>query len=447
MKHLGIQYALNYPLFKAIYERRSRRVSKGIKEVRAGSLTYTSNQKPQPLEPLEEAILILVAMGFTGRTTPDRPFQDEQNKNIMATPNLHMIGRSAGSPDNAQGTYFFVINDSGTYFLRRPQDQEPVDIYNTEPEKLIKFAEACKQKLLEQRLDMPRQMPYYIGSNRFVSNVEGSTILMPIVDVTWQYINGLMFLLTQPDGQRPTFTDEMKFNRYAGVKKWVKSGYLNKDMKIPLGMLEAMRTQLEAPLLLQNLMLVLQAMGLGGWIHASFPGAVFTGVPKTNFKVAFEFDYQKPRFKLSNILNWLTYSHGIRPNPIGLEGVFQGLCPPYVKTMSDAVDRVIAEKYDAKRGVYSDKDYFEEIFKNEGLAEDYIKQVPHYPSEVIEVTKDVCNYIYDTYGRFPAHTDAIHVPGVWLQAHHVDLDYYDHLFRDAYTEVNAMHQEAWHGEK
>ena len=37
----------------------------------------------------------------------------------MAKPNLTMAGRTAGSPDNAQGTHFFLINDSGTYFLRK----------------------------------------------------------------------------------------------------------------------------------------------------------------------------------------------------------------------------------------------------------------------------------------------------------------------------------------
>ena len=37
----------------------------------------------------------------------------------MSKPNLNMAGRMAGSPDNAQGTHFFLINDSGTYFLRK----------------------------------------------------------------------------------------------------------------------------------------------------------------------------------------------------------------------------------------------------------------------------------------------------------------------------------------
>ena len=439
-KHSGLKQLLDYPLFEAIFERRSRRMSKGVKLVQAGPLTYQSKQEPQPLDLLEEAVLI-AAIGLTGATRPDRPFQDERGDDIMGTPNLTMIGRAAGSPDNAQATHFLLINDSGTYYLRTPS--KIIDIYHASSEELVGFAEAAKQKILDHRLDLPREMPYYIGSNRFVSNLPGSTILLPVVDITQQYINGLMFLLTQPEGFRPTFTDEMKFNRYAGVGKWVRSGYLNKDMKIPLGMLGSLRSPLEAPMLLQNLMLVLQAMGLGGWIHASFSGPILTGHPSIKFQKALNFEYQKPKFKLTNLLNWLTYSMGVRPNPVGLTGYIEGLCPPYIKDMSEAVEQIIEQKY-GENGVYSDIDYFQQIYKND-LGKKYIKNVPHFPDEVVEIAKAVCNYIYDTYGRFPAHADAIQIPGVWLQAHHLDLDYYDHLFRNGYTKTHAMHQKLWHG--
>ena len=41
-----------------------------------------------------------------------------------------------------------------------------------------------------------------------------------------------------------------------------------------------MRTQIEADLLLQNLMLTADAMGLGAWIHASISPPVLLGDPK-----------------------------------------------------------------------------------------------------------------------------------------------------------------------
>lgn len=39
--------------------------------------------------------------------------------------------------------------------------------------------------------------------------------------------------------------------------------------------------------------------------------------------------------------------------------------------------------------------------------------------EAVEYAKEICNYIYDIYGRFPAHSNAFHLPGVWLQFSHL----------------------------
>lgn len=114
----GFLRAIEYSLFDAIFHRRSRRVMRGIKAVHAGSLTYRSRKEPEPLSELEEALLI-AATGTTGITPPDRPFQDEEGRPILGAPNLSFTGRAAGSTDNAQATHFFLINDAGTYFLRR----------------------------------------------------------------------------------------------------------------------------------------------------------------------------------------------------------------------------------------------------------------------------------------------------------------------------------------
>ena len=63
---------------------------------------------------------------------------------------------------------------------------------------------------------------------------------------------------------------------------------------------------------------------------------------------------------------------------------------------------------------------------------------------MIECVRDICQYIYDTHGRFPAHVDAIHVPGVWIQLHHPDIEYYDRFFRDGVTDVHRHHDDDWH---
>src|SRR6185312_13895545 len=127
------------------------------------------------------------------------------------------------------------------------------------PDVLLRRAEESKVKILDKRPEFPREFPYYLDSNRFLSNLPGSTVLFPIVDMTQQYINALMYLLTEPDGHRPAFLDDRNFYLPAGVGKWIRNGFLNKDLKLPLGFLGTMRTQIEAELLLQNLILVLQA--------------------------------------------------------------------------------------------------------------------------------------------------------------------------------------------
>jgi hypothetical protein len=56
--------------------------------------------------------------------------------------------------------------------------------------------------------------------------------------------------------------------------------------------------------------------------------------------------------------------------------------------------------------------------------------------EGLACTKAICNYIHDTYGRFPSGTDAMHL--MWLmQAHHIDTDHYDRFFGPGALKASA----------
>jgi hypothetical protein len=451
--HTGLDALLEQPLLSAIWRRRTHRVSRGS-SIEAGTMSWTSDQPREPLTELEEAILISIT-GCTGLTMPDRPFADPRDgKPIMAKPNLHMVGRTAGSPDNAQGTHFFLINDTGTYFLRKlpPPADESASVFDEET--LRARASEAKVKLFDRRIDVPdgkRDFPAYLDSNRFLSNLPGTTILFPVVDLSRQYINGMMYLLTQPEGVRPTVVDDRNFYRAAGVKKWVQSGFLNKDIKVPLGAIWAMRTQIEADLLLQNLMLTADAMGLGAWIHGSIAPPVLLGDPKfrKQYGPMLGFDWSIPRWKPLDILRWhvpLPKYTNVRATCIGLrhkgEHLIKAMCPPNYDSMGEAVDAVVADKFGPK-GIYSDEGLFERIYRGEFGAQ-YLEQASNYSADVIACTRDICTYIYETHGRFPAHCDTIHVPGVWLQAHHVENAYYEKYFRNGLTEAHQMHDQRWH---
>src|ERR1700677_1636569 len=115
----GLADLLTRPLVQTMWRRRTHRVSRGVKLIQAGSMTYTSTQAPQPLTALEEAVLI-AATGHTGLTMPDRPFQDPTTgAAIMAKPNRAVDGRPAGRPDNLEGPSFLKNNGPGLYFLKR----------------------------------------------------------------------------------------------------------------------------------------------------------------------------------------------------------------------------------------------------------------------------------------------------------------------------------------
>jgi hypothetical protein len=449
----GLDALRDRPLLSSIWQRRTHRVSRGS-SISAGSLSWTSTEPREPLTDLEEAVLISLT-GCTGLSMPDRPLVDPRDGTpIMAKPNLNMVGRSAGSPDNAQGTHFFLINDSGTYFLRKlpPPAEGPASVLDEQA--LLARAAESKVQLLDHRIDVPgeRDFPAYLDSNRFLSNLPGTTVLFPVVDLSRQYINGLMYLLTQPDGARPTIVDDRNFYRVAGVKKWVDNGFLNKDIKLPLGTLWSMRTQIEADLLLQNLMLTADAMGLGAWIHASLAPPVLLGDPKfrQQYGAMLGFDWTIPRWKPWDVLRWhvpLPKYAPLRATTVGLrhdgEDLIKAMCPPHYPSMAAAVDAVVAGKF-GPQGIYSDQGLFDRIYAGEFGAK-YLHEASNYAEDVIACTRDICTYIYETHGRFPAHCDTIHVPGVWLQAHHVEGAYYEKYFRDGLTDAHRQHDQRWHG--
>lgn len=447
--HQGLDALLARPLIETMWARRTHRVSRGS-NVSAGAMSYESANPRTPLSALEEAVLIAMT-GCTGLTMPDRPFNDPRNgEPIMAKPNVHMAGRTAGSPDNAQGTHFFLINDSGTYFLRK-LPPEPGAAFSEEV--LLDRAERAKVKLLDRRLDVPdgkRDFPAYLDSNRFLSNLPGTTILLPVVDLSHQYINGLMYLLTQPAGARPTLVDDRNLYRPAGVKKWVENGFLNKDLKVPLGTIAQMRTQIESDLIVQNLFLTAEAMGLGAWIHATMSPPVLLGDPKfiKTYGPMLGFDFVTPKWKLADLLRWqvpLPRYANLRAHPVGLrhkgEHLIKGSCPPYYDSMADAVDAVIAAKF-GPGGTYRDKATFEQIYKD-GFAETYLREASDYAKNVIDCARDICTYIHATHGRFPAHVDTIFVPGIWLQVHRVEIEYYDRFFRNGLSQAHRDHDRLW----
>ena len=220
----------------------------------------------------------------------------------------------------------------------------------------------------------------------------------------------------------------------------MRSGYLNKDSQAPLGFAHAMRTDYEAFFYFQNLMLLGQSMGLGGWIHGSvFPPYIWQQNEAKGWH-GLGFRLQEPAKKHRK---WPPVPAS-QANPVGIDGILEGLTPPYVSSMDEAVDRVVESKYSADGPAYGNTDVFASSYRNRDDAKAFLEKGTRFGPEEIAYTKEICNYIWDTYGRFPAHVDAFYTPGMWLQFSHLELEYYDRFFDPRQYARQQAHDGLWH---
>jgi hypothetical protein len=215
--HRGLQELFSYPLMAAIFDRRTRRVARGT-SITSGPISHTSTNAPAPLSPLEEAVLV-VSTGLTGRVTMhDVPARKPDGTGQFAAPLINILARSASSIDNAHAVSFFLINDEGTWLIRHFRNKDALALLSQLPPRWEDWTEgdwlaaaaAVKHRLYKERLDFPRHWPYFFIWNRQLSNRPGTTILLPIVDLTRQLINVLLSLLSEEDGQRPLFIDDWR---------------------------------------------------------------------------------------------------------------------------------------------------------------------------------------------------------------------------------------------
>jgi hypothetical protein len=385
---------------------------------------------------------------------------------MMQTP-----ARAAASPDNTQATSFFVINDSGVSLIRKLKGAEAFAALADAPPRWADWSEAdwlaaaraLRRQVYAERLEFPRRFPYYHVWNKQLSNRPGTTILLPIVDTTRAFISVILNLLSEPDGERALFLDDWRPFRPKNLRegivwalntlgllptkipyqpvgglRWARDGFLNPAIRIPLGYGQTFRVDYEAMLLVQNLVLTGQAMGLGAWVHAAiFPPYIYERDPASGvFGLGFRMHKEQRTWR-----RWPPVP-SVLPNPVGLDGVLEALCPPYVSRMDDAVDAVMEERYGA-HGTYVDVARFARTYRQPADAETYLRYARPYSKKTVEYVKVVCNYIYDTYGRFPAHIDAFHLPGVWVQFSHLELEYYDRFFQPWLYHRQAAHDAVW----
>jgi len=173
--------------------------------------------------------------------------------------------------------------------------------------------------------------------------------------------------------------------------------------------------------------LVLQAMGLGGWM--------FDGIDRFSMLGA-SGNPQVPGlgFRYDTDERWST------PNPTGRQGVFEAYCPPHYRDMAAAVEAFAERKFGpggpfnpATPGAWTD---------SPGIRGSAQVHDPAFKACMALQAQ----YVLDIFGKFPGTVPSVFILN-YVQAHHLDLEFYDRFFKPgAYLATHAAHMARWHGE-
>jgi hypothetical protein len=333
-------------------------------------------------------------------------------------------GRTFPSAAGFTTSEIFYTDDNGTYFFPTRDFHPPQGIMDGKVD-LQQFLAAHKQriqKLSNKRLYTPKEEPYMEGHNTWIANNEGSTLVIPIGDLAQHTLSAILYYTVN---HFPIFDDIAK-KQIPGMDKY--ENIVDTKNPIPLTYLEQyniseLTTELSTSCYVG--MLLLQAMGLGEWLYHGIDRHTVLGATG---------DPNVPRlgFRYDTDDRWAI------PNPTGLPGVLEAFCPPHYKNMREAIEALIKRKF-GEGGVYN--------IETPGPWKDSAKvrgSVNPITEEVKECAALQAQYIYDTYGKFPATIPSVFLL-TYLQAQHIDLDFYDHYFKaGAYLPTHKNHMINWY---
>jgi hypothetical protein len=199
----------------------------------------------------------------------------------------------------------------------------------------------------------------------------------------------------------------------------------------------------EAGMMLQNLGLATQALGLGGFPQwASHPFEWFQAL-------AFSME-DSPYTVLMGATPFVSCMAGLLgrevkvPVPLALERdgtvLVKPFCPPYYPSMEAAVRAAVARKF-GPEGIF--RGHAEPGSWHENSA--VLSQIQEISETAIEATIACCDYLHSRYGRFPAYLTPFRTT-LGFQACHLDLEFYERFYRpEALSEAQQQHAARWHG--
>ncbi|MGQ0669061.1 MAG: hypothetical protein ACT4PO_05235 [Actinomycetota bacterium] len=416
----ALERLLDVRFVEALFGRRSRRFAAGA-TLPDGPLAFTSPNPPMPLSEAEELLVLSAVGGNTG-----------WNFGIMRheryAPHLSNYAGAAGGRafPSAAGFHtseLFFTNDRGTFFVPT-RDAGSIASPTDSVEDRLEAHRARIRRLSDRRVNIPAVEPYMEGHNTWIANCEGSTLFVPVGDLAQHEILNLCFYVQ--NGY--CIYDDLSGVPIEGIDRF--GDIVDLANPVPLSFLEEYSvTELCAELSTATFagVLMLQALGLGGWM--------FDGIDTyTMLGASGDPDVPGLGFRYDTDDRWPL------PNPTGLPGVFEAHCPPHYPDMRAAVESVAMRKFGSGGPYHGDtpgpwKDT--RTVRSSVLVHD---------EQFIDCVSTMAQHVFDTCGRFPARFPSVYAL-MYLQAHHLELEFYDRFFEPgAYLPTHADHMALWHAE-
>lgn len=420
----GFQNMLSFPLVEALLGRRSRRFFMGA-DIPDGVFAYRSQHTALPLTNLEKMLVVSACGGNTS-------WHHMIYRAARYAPHLSNYAGSAGgrvfpSAAGFHTSQTFFTDDDGVYMLDMRDAPAFDDRASDGSLDLEAFGANVRRRIHtihDSRLLLPAEVPYTEPHNTWVFNKPSTLVVIPVGDLSQHVLLNICYMLQNG----LVLYDDINGRSIPGIDTF--DDIVNKDNVWPVTFVEQWSLSeltVELGTSCYAGALMLQAMGLGGWMFNGVDPFATLGasgrpeVPGLGF-----------RYDLND--RW-PY-----PNPTGIKGLMEGYCPPHYPDMRSAVDALCQRKFGTGGPFQPDTPGpWKDSRKVRSAAE------PH-NERFRECIALQAQYLYDTFGKFPGTVPSMFVI-MYLQAHHLDLDFYDKFYKPgSYLKSHAMHMAEWHSE-
>jgi len=422
VSHPGVQDMLSFGLVEALLGRRSRRFFMGA-EIPDGVFAYKSRHKSLPLTDLEKLLVVSACGGNTS-------WHHMIHRAARYAPHLSNYcgaagGRTFPSAAGFETSQTFFTDDEGVYLLDMrdaPAFAERADDGSLSLEGFVENVRKRVRRIQDARLRVPSEVPFTEPHNTWVFNKPSTLVVIPVGDLAQHVLAGLCYYLQNGT----VFYDDINRRAIPGLNKY--RGLAGVDNPLPLTFLEQWslaEITVELSTSCYAGALLLQAMGLGGWMFNGVDPFAVLGASGDPEVPGLGFRYDKDE-------RW-PY-----PNPTGLEGVMEGFCPPHFPNMRAALEAFCERKFGPGGPYHPDT-------PGPWRASRLVRSAAQVHDEAFrECVALQAQYVYDTFGKFPGTVPSMFVI-MYLQAHHLDLEFYDIFYKPgAYLKTHAEHLSKWH---